>query len=189
MELKEFIDYLNTGKRVEGESDVLKYMREVSQEAMKITCQLNNTYQSPEMIRELMSKLIGKSLDASFAMFPPFYTDCGKNIHIGKNVFINSGCHFQDQGGIYIGNGALIGHCVTLATLNHGFAPEDRQSLVPSPIHIGNKVWIGANSTILPGISIGDNAIIGAGSVVTKNVPADTIVAGNPARIIKRIDE
>lgn len=96
-------------------------------------------------------------------MFPPFYTDCGKNIAVGKNVFINSGCRFQDQGGISIGDGTLIGHNVVLATLNHGIAPGERHDLFPASIHIGKNVWIGANATVLPGVTIGDNAVIAAG--------------------------
>jgi len=97
----------------------------LSQEAMRITSELNGFYHGPEEIRALMSRLIGKPVDESFSMFPPFYTDCGKNMTIGRNVFINSGCRFQDQGGIAIGDGALIGHNVVMATLNHGLMPEE----------------------------------------------------------------
>ena len=121
-------------------------------------------------------------------MFPPFYTDCGKNLHIGKNVFINSGCRFQDQGGITIGDGALIGHNVVMATLNHSEDPETRGNLHPAPIHIGRNVWIGASATILPGVTIGDGAIVGAGSVVTRDVPENMIVTGVPARILRPVD-
>jgi acetyltransferase-like isoleucine patch superfamily enzyme len=158
-------------------------------EAMRITCKLNGSYHGPEEIRALFSKLIGKPVDESFMMFPPFYTDFGKNITIHKNVFINSGCHFQDQGGIIIGDGALIGHNVVLATLNHGLMPENRNTTYPAPIAIGNNVWIGANVTVVPSVAIGDNAIIAAGAVVTKDVPADTVSGDVPAKIIKRISE
>ncbi|MDE6723882.1 MAG: sugar O-acetyltransferase, partial [Eubacterium sp.] len=121
--------------------------------------------------------------------FPPFYTDCGKNIHLGENVFINSSCHFQDQGGIYIGNNVLIGHQVTLATLNHMQSPKDRASMIPKAIHIGNDVWIGSNATILQGVTIGDGAIIAAGAVVSKDVAPNTIVGGVPAKFIKNVEE
>ena len=133
------------------------------------------------------SKLTGREVDKSFGIFPPFYTDCGKNIIIGKNVFINACRRFQDQGGIEIGDGSLIGHNTTIATLNHDFNPEKRANINPKPVKIGKNVWIGSDSTILPGVEIGDGAIVGAGSVVTKSVPKNTIVAGNPAKIIRKI--
>ena len=108
---------------------------------------------------------------------------------VGKGVFINSGCKFQDQGGIYIGDGALIGHNTVLATLNHGLLPEERHDLIPKPINIGKNVWIGSNSTILPGVTIGDNAVIGAGSVVTKDIPENMMAVGSPAKVIRSIFE
>jgi len=188
MELNDFLDHLNRGEIVTGGSEAHQFMHGVSQEALRITAELNASYHEPEEIRVLMSRLIGKPVDESFGMFPPFYTDCGKNIIIGKNVFINSGCRFQDQGGIIIGDDALIGHNVVLATLNHGFAPDKRKDLHPAPIVIGNNVWIGANATVLPGVTIGDNAVIAAGAVVTKDVPENAIVAGVPAKIVKYID-
>ncbi len=188
MDLNTFLEHLNQGLRVPGGSELHQYMHHLAQEAMKITAELNNAYHSPEEIRQLFSKLTGKPVDESFGMFPPFYTDCGKNITVGRNVFINSGCRFQDQGGITIGDGALIGHNAVLATLNHGFAPEDRQSLYPAPISIGKNVWMGANCTVLPGVTIGDNAIVAAGAVVTKDVPENMIAGGLPAKCIKSID-
>lgn len=188
MDINEFLEHVNRGEAVEGNSDLHKFMSELSQEAMKITFQLNSSYHTPEEIRTLFSKLIGKTVDESFSMFPPFYTDCGKNITIGKNVFINTSCHFQDQGGITIDDGALIGHNVVLATLNHGFSPQKRSSLYPAPIFIGKNVWIGANATVVAGVTIGDNAVVAAGAVVTKDVPENTVVGGVPARIIKKIE-
>lgn len=188
MNLKKFLDHVNSGLPLPGGSEIHNYMGGLSQEAMRITSELNGSYHEPEEIRTLISKLIGKPVDESFSMFPPFYTDCGKNITIGKNVFINSGCRFQDQGGITLGDGALIGHNVVMATLNHGLMPEERSTTYPAPIIIGNNVWIGANATILQGVTIGDNAVIAAGAVVTKDVPENTIAGGVPARIIKRIE-
>lgn len=136
-----------------------------------------------------LSQLIGRPVDESFALFPPFYTDCGKNIHIGKHVFINMGCKFQDQGGIFIGDGTLIGHNVVLATLNHAKSPMDRATMIPAPIHIGKRVWIGSNATILPGVTIGDGAIVAAGAVVTRDVPDNTIVGGVPASVMRSLSE
>ena len=189
MELQEFLDHLNSGKPVEGGSEAHLYMHKVSQEALKLTAEINSQYHEPEELRALFSKLIGKPVDETFALFPPFHTDCGKNIHIGTHVFINMGCKFQDQGGILIADGALIGHNVVLATLNHAMSPDDRGTMIPKPIHIGRNVWIGSNATVLPGVTIGDGAIIAAGAVVTKDVPENTIVGGVPAKIIRSIDE
>lgn len=188
METKDFLLHLNQGKSVIGGSEMHRMMHNVSQEALKLTAELNGHYQTPEEIRELFSKLIGRQVDDTFAMFPPFYTDCGKNISVGKNVFINSGCRFQDQGGIVIGDGVLIGHNVVLATINHDIDPNKRSMIHPSPILIGNNVWIGANATVLPGVTIGDGAIIAAGAVVYRDVSANTVVGGVPARLIKKIE-
>lgn len=163
------------------------YASELFQEAIRIGMELNNQYHTPEEIREIMGQLTGKKIDDTFRLFPPFYTDFGKNISIGKEVFINSGCHFQDQGGITIGDGSLIGHNVVLATINHDLDPQNERKNHYAPITIGNHVWIGSNATVLPGITIGDWAVVAAGAVVTKNVPPLTIVGGVPAKIIKTI--
>ena len=162
-------------------------MNDMSNEARRITFELNNAYHTPEEVRNLLSRLFGKTVDESFRVFPPFYTDFGKNITVGKNVFINACCHFQDHGGVSLGDGCQIGHNVVFATLNHGLAPEDRQTTYPAPITLGKNVWVGSNSTILQGVTIGDNAVIAAGAVVTKDVPENTIVGGVPARITRKI--
>ncbi|MGL4853391.1 MAG: acyltransferase [Phocaeicola sp.] len=187
MDTNEFIAHLDRGECVKAGSEMHLKMGELSIESMQITAQLNSGYHTPDEIRSLMTQLTGREIDVSFRMFPPFYSDCGKNIKLGKHVFINACCNFQDQGGITIGDHSLIGHKVILATLNHGFAPEDRGSLYPSPIVIGRGVWIGASSTILPGVTIGDHAIIAAGAVVTKDVEANTVVGGVPAKLIRRL--
>ena len=189
MNLEQFLEHLNSGKPVKGGSEAHLFMHGVSQEALKITAEINGSYHEPQQLRALFSRLIGQPVDESFAMFPPFYTDCGKNIHIGKHVFINRGCKFQDQGGIFIGDGALIGHNVVLATLNHAMSPHDRGTMIPAPIHIGKNVWIGSNATILPGVTIGDGAIVAAGAVVTRDVPENTIVGGVPARIMRHLSK
>lgn len=189
MNLKEYLDILNSGKEIEGGSEPHQFMHHVSQEALRLTAQLNNSYHTPEEIRDIFSEIIGKKVDSSFGMFPPFYTDCGKNISVGKNVFINAGCKFQDQGGIFIEDGVLIGHNVVLATLNHNFDPHKRTNIIPAPIKIGKNVWISANVTVVPGVCIGDGSIIAAGSVVTKDIPENVVAAGVPARIIKKLDE
>lgn len=189
MELDEFLAHLNSGAPVQGGGEAHQFMHGVSQEALRITAEINGSYHKPEQLRALFSQLIGQPVDESFALFPPFYTDCGKNIHIGKHVFINMGCKFQDQGGIFIGDGTLIGHNVVLATLNHAKSPMDRGTMIPAPIHIGKRVWIGSNATILPGVTIGDGAIVAAGAVVTKDIPENTIVSGVPAKVMRTISE
>ncbi len=189
MDLTEFLDHLNSGEPVRGGSPAHQFMHSISQQALKLTAEINGGYHEPHQLRALFSQLIGQPVDESFGLFPPFYTDCGKNIHIGKNVFINMGCKFQDQGGIFIGDGALIGHNVVLATLNHAHSPQDRGSMIPAPIHIGKNVWIGANATVLPGVTIGDGAIVAAGAVVNRDVPENTIVAGVPAKVVRTIPE
>lgn len=189
MDLAGFLDHLNSGKLVKGGSEAHQFMHGVSQEALRITAEINGSYHEPAQLRALFSELTGRPVDESFGLFPPFYTDCGKNIHIGKNVFINMGCKFQDQGGIFIGDGALIGHNVVLATLNHAASPKDRDSMIPAPIRIGKNVWVGANAVILPGVTIGDGAIVAAGAVVNRDVPENTVVGGVPAKVIRTIHE
>ena len=189
MDLAEFLDHLNSGKLVKGGSEAHQFMHGVSQEALRITAEINGSYHEPAQLRALFSELTGRPVDESFGLFPPFYTDCGKNIHIGKNVFINMGCKFQDQGGIFIEDGALIGHNVVLATLNHAASPKDRGSMIPAPIRIGKNVWVGANAVILPGVTIGDGAIVAAGAVVNRDVPENTVVGGVPAKVIRTIHE
>ncbi len=162
---------------------------ELFQEAIKITMEMNNQYHTPEELREIMSRLTGKQIDDTFRLFPPFYTDFGKNISIGKDVFINSGCHFQDQGGISIGDGTLIGHNVVLATINHDLIPGNGRKNHYAPIKLGKNVWIGSNATVLPGVTVGDWAVIAAGAVVTKDVPPYTVVGGTPAKFIKKVKD
>lgn len=187
MTLADFLKHTETRKPLDT-PEIYDFMNKASDEARRITFELNNTYHTPDEIRVLMSKLFGKEVDENFRIFPPFYTDFGKNITVGKNVFINACCHFQDHGGVTLGDGCLIGHNVVFATLNHGIAPEERALMNPAPIRLGKNVWVGSNSTILQGVMIGDNAIVAAGSVVTKDVPPNTIVGGVPARYIRSIE-
>ena len=189
MTLQELLNYFSTSDTIGENPEAVDMMRALSREAQKITMKINTQYHEPDEMIELFSELTGKEVDPTFRIFPPFYTDFGKNITLGKNVFINSDCRFQDQGGIFIDDGALIGHGVVLATLNHDLDPEKRQQLHPAPIHIGKNVWIGANTVICFGVTIGDNAVVAAGAVVVRDVEENTVVGGVPAKLIKRIQE
>lgn len=185
MTVQDVIEGFAEGVAEDGRRDT--YADVLFQEAVRIGMELNCQYHTPEEIREIMGRLTGKKIDDSFRLFPPFYTDFGKNITIGKDVFINSGCHFQDQGSITIGDGSLIGHNVVLVTINHDLNPKENRKNHYAPIKIGSHVWIGSNATVLPGVTVGDWAVIAAGAVVTKDVPARTVVGGVPAKILKAV--
>ncbi len=184
MDLQGFLEHMDDGRRVTGGSEAHRFMSAAAYEAMELTQRLNASC-DPEEIRALFARITGKPVGRTFSLFPPFYTDFGKNITVEDGVFINSGCHFQDQGGIVIGAGSLIGHNVVLATLNHAMDPEHRGDMEPAPIRIGQKVWIGANATVCPGVTIGNGAVVAAGAVVTKDVPECAVVGGVPAKLIR----
>ena len=187
MNTEQFKEQMEKKAYIAAGSEAHLHMHEAAQRARKITAEINNAFHTADELRELFSELTGKQVDDKFGLFPPFYADYGQNITVGKNVFINSGCCFQDQGGIQIGDNVLIGQQVVIATLNHDLAPEKRANMLPAPVKIGNGVWIGAHATILSGVTIGDGAVVAAGAVVTKDVPENTIVGGVPAKIIKTI--
>lgn len=188
MDLEEFKTYVKTRMPL-GTKEIHQFMDEMSNEARRITFRLNTTFYTQDEIRKLLSELFGYDVPSTLRLFPPFYTDFGKNITVGNDVFINACCHFQDHGGVTIGDGCQIGHNVVFATLNHELSPENRNITCPAPIILGRNVWIGSNATILQGVTIGDNAVIAAGAVVTKDVNANTVVGGVPAKFIKQINE
>ena len=187
MDLQTYTEMTARGEYIEGGSPAQIFMTDAAREAQRITAEMNSGYRSAEELRALFSRLTGQPTDESFGLFPPFYTDFGKNIHVGKGVFINSGCCFQDQGGITLGDGCLIGHQVVIATLNHDLDPARRGGMYPAPVRLGKNVWVGAHATILPGVTVGDGAVIAAGAVVTKDVPAGVVAGGVPARVLKTI--
>lgn len=121
---------------------------------------------------------------------PPFYCDYGYNIQFGDNVYMNFNCCILDITIVKIGDNTMFGPNVQIYTATHPLEYKARNSGVEyaKPVTIGNNVWIGGNATICPGVTIGNNVVIGAGSVVTKSFPDDVVIAGNPARIIKTIN-
>ena len=158
--------------------------------AMTITAALNRlTINDADEIRALFSELIGKRVDESFLLIPPFFTTGGEEICVGRNVFINQNCTFYDLGGLYIADNVMIGPNVSILTASHPLDPSQRRSTtIGRPIVIERNVWIAAGATIIGGVTVGENSVIAAGSVVTKDVPPNTLVGGNPARVIRSLE-
>lgn len=177
------------GEMISTDDEEYPILYSAIMETMDKCRELNDRVHSDEEIRKIFSDIIGKEVDESFTLMPPFYVDFGKNIKIGKNVLIQQLCTFMDRGGITLEDGVFIAPKVNLTTLNHDFNPENRSATIAKPIVIKKNAWIGIGATILPGVTVGENAIVGAGSVVTKDVEANTIVGGNPAKFIKRIND
>lgn len=160
------------------------------QRAIGMAEQINKLpYADQEEIRMLWSELTGQDVDETFNLIPPVYTDHGVNIRVGRNVFVNQGCRFNDIGGIEIGDDVMLGPDVSLISSGHPLDPEQRRTgITKAPIKIGRNVWVGASAMILQGVTIGADAVVAAGAVVTSDVPARSVVAGVPARTIKAID-
>lgn len=162
-------------------------LKEVMLRAAELTTRLNTSVHDEDEIRSLFSELIGSEVDESSRVTPPFYTDFGRNIKVGKNVFINHACTFMDRGGITIEDDTKIGPKVNLITSNHPLDPAHRKELISTPIWIKRNVWIGAAATILPGVTVGENSVVAAAAVVTQDVPPNTVVAGVPAKVIRKL--
>src|SRR5580698_5935573 len=159
--------------------------------AMAITATLNRlTFKDADEIRALFSELIGKKVDERFLLIPPFYAAGGDEIRVGRNVFVNQNCTFYDLGGLGIADDVMIGPNVSIITAGHPVKPSQRRNItIGNPIVIERNVWIAAGATILGGVTVGENSVVAAGSVVTKDVPPNTLVGGNPARVIRSLEE
>jgi len=159
--------------------------------ARELAAEYNATGEhEPENRVRILKELFGACGDKPFIK-PPFHCDYGFSIEVGNNFFANFDCTFLDAARIVIGDDCLIGPHTCIFAINHPLNPEKRKTGIAkgAEVHIGNTVWIGGNCTILPGVTIGDNAVIAAGSVVTKDVPANAVVAGNPARVVKYVTD
>lgn len=187
--MNKIIERMRNGERItETDADFPLLCSEI-ENTKKLVYELNTQYHSLDEIRALLERIWGQQLDASVRMFPPFYTAFGKLTRVGKEVFINFGCTFLDQGGITLEDGVFIGPGAKIVTENHPEEPALRHRLLVKPIVIKRNAWIGAGAIILPGVTIGENAIVAAGTVVTKDVPDNVIVAGVPAKTIRNIKQ
>lgn len=181
------IERMRSGELIlETDPDYPK-LRAEFEKTMSLVGELNSRYHTPDEIRALLAQIWEQEIDPSVRMFPPFHTAFGKFTKVGKGVFVNFGCTFLDRGGITLGDDVFIGPNVQLITENHPEQPQNRRNVYARPISIGRGVWIGAGAIILPGVTVGENSIIGAGAVVKKDVPANVIVAGVPAKIVREI--
>lgn len=181
------IERMKRGELIpETDPDYPRLYREF-ENTMKLVGELNTGYHTADEVRALLERIWGQPLDITVRMFPPFHTAFGKLTKVGKGVFVNFNCTFLDRGGITIEDDVFIGPGVQLITENHPEQPELRRNVYAKPIHLRKKAWIGAGALILPGVTVGENAIIAAGAVVTKDVPDNAVVGGIPAKPIRKI--
>lgn len=183
----DIFERLRKGEAILPDDPQAYKMREASYETKELLIQMNNAT-DPAEIRRLLGQIVGSEIDESVAIFTPLYINYGKHTKIGKNVFINFDCTFLDLGGITIEDDVLIAPKVSLLSEGHPVSPAERQALIPGHIHIKKGVWIGAGATILQGVTIGQNSIVAAGAVVSKDVPDNAVAGGIPAKVIRTID-
>lgn len=183
----DIFERLHAGKTVSMSDPEYPKIFEAASRTMKISAELNRSADINH-IRQLLSDITGTPLDESTTVLLPFHINLGIFTRLGKNVFINHDCTFLDIGGITIEDDVLIGPKVSLITESHPLNPTERKALLVKPIVIKRNAWIGAGAIILPGVTVGENAVVAAGAVVNKDVPANTAVAGVPAKVIKTLD-
>jgi acetyltransferase-like isoleucine patch superfamily enzyme len=178
---------LRAGEPLRKDDPAYAQFTAVVARTIRLCVELNAGATDIDQVRTRRSDIIGMGIDDSTTIFPPFYTNFGRFITLGKNVFINHACSFLDIGGITLEDEVMIGPRVNLTSENHPLDPSDRTTVLPRPIVIKRKAWIGAGATILPGVTIGENAVVAAGAVVSRDVPANTVVAGIPAKVVKAL--
>ena len=186
MKNRDIFDRLKAGEPIRLDDPEYPKVQEVVDRTIKLSAQLNSST-NINQIRKRLSEILSSEVDENTTVFAPLFTNFGKFITIGKKVFINHACSFLDMGGIIIEDDVLIGPKANLITENHPIDPRDRRALICKPIIIKRNAWIGAAATILPGVTIGENSVVAAGAVVSKDVPANTVVGGIPAKHIKNI--
>ena len=182
---RDIFDRMRAGEVIRGDDPGYDEFWQAVTRTIGLCTQMNAQATDTDLVRERLSEIIGKPIDQSTTIFPPFYTNFGRFTTLGKNVFINHACSFLDIGGIVIEDDVMIGPRVNITSENHPLDPSDRKALIPKTVHIKRNAWIGAGATILPGVTVGENAVVAAGAVVNRDVPPNTVVAGIPAKIIK----
>ena len=183
---KDIFEQLRNGETISANNPEAYKLRHASYATRQLLVEMNNS-SDPSEIRELLSQITGSAIDESVAVFTPLYINYGKHTKIGKNVFINFDCVLLDPGGITIEDNVLIAPKSSLLSEGHPVNPNDRQSIVPGLIHVKKNAWIGAGATLLPGVTIGENAVVAAGAVVSKDVAANTIAGGVPAKLLNQL--
>ncbi|MET7258852.1 DapH/DapD/GlmU-related protein [Dyadobacter fermentans] len=181
----DIFDRMRAGEVIRKDDPGYDQFWQIVARTIRLCTQMNAQVTDTDQVRERLSEITGTPIDESTTIFPPFYTNFGRFTTLGKNVFINHACSFLDMGGITIEDDVLIGPRVNITSENHPLDPSDRQALIPRPVHIKRNAWIGAGATILPGVTVGENAVVAAGAVVSRDVPANTVVAGIPAKVVK----
>lgn len=184
--IRDIFQRLRGGEPIRLDDPEYSKINEVVIRTIHLNNRLNQVGEINE-VRAILSEIIGNEVDESTKIFPPFYTNFGRFTQLGKHVFINHACSFLDMGDITLEDHVMIGPQVKLITENHPLDPEDRRALIGKPILIKRNAWIGAGATILPGVTVGENAVVAAGAVVSKDVAANTVVGGVPAKFIKNI--
>jgi len=185
---KDIFYRLRAGEPVPMDHPEYSKIGEVVNQTIELSGKLNASTDVDE-VRMYLGEIIGEEIDKSTTVFPPFHTNVGRFIRLGRNVFINHACSFLDLGGITIEDDVMIGPRVNITSENHPVEVSERKTLVPDAVVIKRNAWIGAGATILPGVTVGENSVVAAGAVVTKDVLANTVVAGVPAKKINQIEE
>lgn len=177
------------GKEIVKDSPLFEEIHSVKKNNERLLMMLNADYYPNEEVLKYLEKITSQKIDSSVKISQPFYSDFGKHIRFGKDIFINQNVTFVDLGGITIEDQVLIGPGSRLITVNHLISPKKRRGIKVEPIYIKKNAWLGANVTVLPGVTIGKNSIVAADSTVTKDVPDNVIVVGSPAKVVREIEE